>query len=70
MNPALVTPVHLRLSSGNDLEPAVQTRKFTGSGAQFLRDPGSGFLQIELDPLVVAGECILLDQPLVDHRTP
>ncbi|GHD49659.1 hypothetical protein GCM10010335_59380 [Streptomyces galbus] len=59
----------MRLSTRNDLEPAVQTHKFTGSDTQFLRDSGPGFLQMELHPLVVAGQSVLLDQPLADDHT-
>ncbi|MGW7260850.1 hypothetical protein [Streptomyces sp. NPDC054834] len=68
-NLALVTPVRLCLGSRDDLETAVEIRKFTRSEAQCLRDIGPGFLEIKLQPLVVAGETVLLDQPLVDDRT-
>ncbi|GEC10652.1 hypothetical protein SSP24_83070 [Streptomyces spinoverrucosus] len=50
---ALVSPVDLGLSPRDDLEPPVQARQLTRADAQFLRDPGPGFLQIELHPLVV-----------------
>jgi hypothetical protein len=65
---ALIAPVDLRLSTGDDLEPTVQTREFARADAQLVRDPGPGFLQIDLDALVVAGEAVLLDQTLVDYR--
>ena len=62
----LVAPVDLGLRSRDHLEPAVQPRQLSGRVTQFGRDPGAGFLQVHLDPLVVAGEPVLPGQPLVD----
>ena len=67
---ALIAPVHLGLRAGHDLEPAVQPCQLTGRIAQFRRDPGAGFLQVHLDPLIVAGKPVLPGQPLMDHRAP
>ncbi|WP_199565766.1 hypothetical protein [Spongiactinospora rosea] len=63
----LITPVHLGLRAGYHLEPAVQPSQFAGGVAQLQSDPRPGLLQVELDPLAMAGEPVLLDQPLVDH---
>jgi hypothetical protein len=65
---ALVAPVDLRLRAGDDLEPAVQPRQLVRGYPQLGGDPRPGFLQIQLDPLIVTGEPVLLHQPLVDHR--
>ena len=65
---ALVAPVDLGLRSRDHLEPAVQPRQLRRRVAQFGRDPGPGLLQVHLDPLVVPGEPVLPDQPLVDDR--
>jgi len=65
---AFVTPVHLGLRAGDDLEPTVQARQFAGADAQFFGDAGPGFLKVELHALVGAGEPVLADQPFVDHR--
>ncbi|CAM5292279.1 hypothetical protein STENM327S_01305 [Streptomyces tendae] len=64
---ALVAPIHLGLSSRDDLEPPVQTRQLARADAQFVRDPGPGFLQVELHPLVVDRDSVVLDQALMDH---
>ncbi|MGJ5950158.1 hypothetical protein [Streptomyces neyagawaensis] len=45
----------------------MQARQLTRADAQFIRDPGPRFLQIELHPLVVDGDSVLLGQTLVDH---
>ncbi|MDQ0408757.1 hypothetical protein J2S50_007389 [Streptomyces sp. DSM 40167] len=68
-DPALVATVDLRLGSGNDREPAVQAGQFIGSDAELFRDPGPGFLQVELHPLVVSDETVFLDQPFMDDGT-
>ena len=65
---ALVAPVNLRLRTRDDLEAVVQTpqRVVVGLG-QRGGDPRPGLGQEHLDPLVVAGEAVLGDQPLMDH---
>jgi hypothetical protein len=63
-DPTLITPADLGLSPRNNLEPAVQARKLTRTDPQLRGDPGTGFLQVELDPLIVTGEAVHLDQPL------
>jgi hypothetical protein len=65
----LITPVDLSLRARDDLEPAMQTaqRVVVGLG-QLGGDPRPGFGQEHLDPLVMAGEAVLGDQPLMDHR--
>lgn len=65
---ALVAPVDLRLGAGDHLEPAVQARQFLRRDPEFLGDPGAGFLNVELDPLVVPGEPVLRDQAFMDDR--
>ncbi len=65
---ALITPVHLGLGTRYHLEPAVQPGQLAGRIPQLGGDPGPGFLQIHLDPLVIAREPVLGHQPLVDHR--
>lgn len=65
---ALVAPVDLRLRAGHHLEPAVQPGQLIRLDPQFLGDPRSRLLQIQLDPLIVAGEPVLLDEAFVDHR--
>ena len=65
---ALVAPVDLGLGAGDDLEAAVESGQFVRGDAEFGGHPGAGFLQIELDPLVVPGEAVLLHQALVHHR--
>lgn len=67
-DPALITPVDLGLSSGHDLEPAVQAGQLTRADAQLIRDPRPGLLQVHLHALVVAGEPVLRHQTLMDHR--
>lgn len=57
---ALVSPIHLALSSGEDRETAVELGR---AGADAL----PGFLHIELHPLVGAGEVVFRHQTLVDH---
>ncbi|RPK93802.1 hypothetical protein EES46_04975 [Streptomyces sp. ADI98-10] len=66
---ALIPPVDLGLSTRNDLEPTVQTRQFAWADTPFLRDPGPGFLQVELHPLIVDRDAVLLGQALVDHSS-
>ncbi|MFC5099665.1 hypothetical protein [Kibdelosporangium philippinense] len=64
----LVPPVHLGLRAWDHLEPAVQEPQLVRGDTQLGRDPGTGLLQIQLDALIVAGEPVLLDQPLVNNR--
>ncbi len=66
---ALVAPVDLGLGAGDDLEAAVHASEFRRRDAEFLGDARPGLLNVELDPLVVAGEPVLRGQPLVDHRS-
>ncbi|GGS94647.1 hypothetical protein GCM10010206_66640 [Streptomyces cinerochromogenes] len=54
---------------GMNLEPAVRTRQFIGNDADLFRDPGPGFVQVELHTLVVASGSVLLDQPFMDDGT-
>ena len=66
---ALIAPVDLSLRTRDDLEPAVQTaQRVLVPVSEFGGDPRPGFGQEHLDPLVVAGEAVLGDQPLMDHR--
>ena len=60
-------PVDLGLSPRNDFEPAVQPgqRVVVGLG-QLGRDPRPGLGQEHLDPLIVAGEPVVGDRPLMD----
>ncbi|WP_436841533.1 hypothetical protein [Streptomyces parvulus] len=64
---ALVAPVDLGLGAGDDLEAAVHAGEFRRRDAEFLGDARPGFLNVELDALVVAGEPVLRGQPPVDH---
>jgi hypothetical protein len=65
---ALVTPVNLRLRTRDDLEAAMQTRQRVVIGLlQLGRDPRPGLGKEHLDPLIVTGEAVLGDQPLMDH---
>jgi hypothetical protein len=65
---AFVAPVDLGLSARDDFEPAVQPAQRTLIGlGQLGGDPRPGGGHIPLDPLVVASEAVLGDQPLVDH---
>jgi hypothetical protein len=60
---AFVAPVGLGLGPGEDLEAAVEPGRLgvgVGQASPVLPD-------IDLDPLVVAGEAMLGDQPLPDH---
>lgn len=65
---ALVAPVNLRLRTRDHLEAAVQTpqRVVVGLG-QRGGDPRPGLGQEHLDSLVVTGEAVIGDQPLMDH---
>jgi hypothetical protein len=64
----LVAPVNLRLPTGDDLEAAVQTPQRGVVGLlQRGGDPRPGLGQEHLDPLVVTGEAVIGDQPLMDH---
>ena len=66
---ALVAPVDLGLRTRDDLEPAVQpAQRVLVPVSEFGGDPRPGLGQEHLDPLVVAGEAVLGDQPLMDHR--
>lgn len=62
------SPVDLVLSTRNDLEPPVQAHPLTRADAQLLRDPGPGLREIELHPLVVDADPVLLDQAPVVMR--
>ena len=65
---ALITPVNLRLRTRDDLEAAVQTRQRIVVGLlQRGGDPRPGLGKEQLDLLIVAGEAVLGDQPLMDH---
>ena len=65
---ALVAPVNLRLRTRDDLEAAVQTRQRVVVGLlQRGGDPRPGLGQEHLDPLIVTGEAVIGDQPLMDH---
>jgi hypothetical protein len=68
----LVAPVDLGLRAGDDLEAAVQPGQrvlvLRGEfGRELGGDPGPRLGDEHLDPLVVAGEPVLGDQPLMDH---
>ena len=66
---ALVAPVDLGLGARDDLEAAVQPgQRVVVAVGEFGGDPRPGLGQEHLDPLVVAGEAVLGDQPLMDHR--
>ncbi|WP_245722863.1 hypothetical protein [Micromonospora matsumotoense] len=64
----LVAPVDLRLRTGHHLKPAVQPGQLVRADTHLRGDPRPGLLQIQLHPLVVTGEPVLLHQPLMDHR--
>lgn len=64
---ALVDPVHLGLGARDHLETAVHVRQLIRRDAEFLGNPGPGFLDVALGSLVVAGEPVLRRKPLVDH---
>jgi hypothetical protein len=66
---ALLTPIDLSLGAGHYLEAAVQpAQPVLITVGEFDRDPRPGLGQEHLDPLVVAGEAMLGDQPFMDHR--
>jgi hypothetical protein len=61
---ALVAPVDLGLGASQDLKAPVEPGRLglgDGQASPVLPD-------IDLNPLVVAGEAMLSDQPLMDHR--
>jgi hypothetical protein len=63
---AFVAPVDLGLRPGDDLKPPMQP----GQSVVIVAVPGEALTclrHVELDPLVVAGEPVLGDQPLMDH---
>jgi hypothetical protein len=60
---ALVTPVDLGLGASQDLEPAVEAGRLGLS----LGQASPVLPHIDLDPLVVASEAMLGNQPLPDH---
>jgi hypothetical protein len=60
---ALVAPVDLGLSPSQDLKAAVEA----GRLGRRLGQAGAVLPDIDLDPLVVASEAMLGDQPLPDH---
>jgi hypothetical protein len=60
---ALVTPVDLGLGASQDPETAVQANRVACGSDQ----PLPVLPHIDLHPLVVAGEAMLGDQPLMDH---
>jgi len=65
----LVAPVNLGLGTRDHLEPAVQTgQRVVIRLIQLGSDPWPGLGKEHLDPLIVAGETVLGDQPLMDHR--
>jgi hypothetical protein len=64
----LVAPINLSLGARDHLEPAVQTRqRVVIRLIQLGRDPWPSLGKEHLDPLIVAGETVLGDQPLMDH---
>ena len=66
---ALIAPIDLSLRTRHHLEAAVQTGQLVVVGlGQLGCDPRSGFGQEHLDPLIVTGETVPGDQPLIDHR--
>ena len=65
----VIAPVDLGLGTRDDLEPAVQPReRVLVLRREFGGDPRPSFGQEHLHPLVGAGETVLGDQPLMDHR--
>jgi len=65
----LIAPVDLPLRAGHHFEPAVQTgQPILIRLLQLGGDPRPSLRQEHLHPLIVAGEAVLRDQPLVDHR--
>jgi hypothetical protein len=60
---ALVAPVDLGLGAGQHLEAAVEP----GRGGIGVGQAGPVLPDVDLDALVVAGEAVLGDQPLMDH---
>ena len=66
---ALLAPVDLGLRAGHDLEAAVQTgQRVLLALGELGSDPWPSLGQEHLDPLIVAGETMLGDQPLMNHR--
>jgi hypothetical protein len=66
---ALVAPVDLSLRTRDDLEPAVQTRqRVVVTISELGSDPRPSISEEHLDPLIITGEAVLGDQPLMDHR--
>jgi hypothetical protein len=66
---ALIAPVDLPLGAGDHLESAVQSaQRVVLGGGQLRGDPRAGLSEEHLDTLIRAGEAMLGDQPLVDHR--
>jgi hypothetical protein len=65
---ALFAPVDLRLSAGRHLEGAMQpAQPVLIAVGEFGGDPRPCLGQEDLDALVVAGEAVLGDQPLMNH---
>jgi hypothetical protein len=65
----LIAPIDLSLSTRHHLETTVQTaQRVLVPVGEFGRDARPGLGQEHLDPLVVAGEAVLGDQPLMHHR--
>jgi len=65
---ALVAPVNLRLRTRDNLEATVQTaQRVLVPVNEFGGDPRPGLGKEHLDSLIVAGEAVLGDQPLMDH---
>jgi hypothetical protein len=66
---ALIAPVDLSLCTRDDFEATVQTAQWVlVPVSEFGGDSRPGFGQEHLDPLVVAGEPVLGDKPLMHHR--
>jgi len=66
---ALVSPVDLGLGPRDGLEPPMQ-RRWPLVRIALELEAHPGVADVVLDPLVVPGEAIIRDQPLVDHRRP
>lgn len=65
---ALVAPVDLGLGTGDDLKPAVQpSQRVLITLGELGGDQWPSLDDEHLGALVVAGEAVLGDQPLVDH---
>ena len=66
---ALLAPIDLGLHARHHLEAAMQPgQPVVLAVAELGSNPRSGLDQEHLDPLIVAGEAVLGDQPLIDHR--